>query len=55
MLTLAQQFVDSSTDGGGAFILFAIMVLVFVAVLFLIDNVRRRMTEDESDREPADR
>ena len=47
MNTLAQQFVDSSTDGGGAFILFAIMVFIFVGTLFAIDSLRKRATKDD--------
>lgn len=38
----AQQFIDASEDGGGAFIWFAGMIFVFVALLFTIDRVRRR-------------
>lgn len=49
MSTLAQQFVDSSVDGGGAFILFAGMCFLFVGVLFAVDKIRRRASgEDET-------
>lgn len=46
MDTLAQQFIDSSTDGGGAFIFFAIMCFVFVGILFGVDKLRRRAAEE---------
>ncbi len=50
MTTLAQQFVDSSVDGGGAFILFAIMCFAIVGILFGVDKLRRRVSgeDDES-------
>lgn len=46
MPVLAQQFVDSSTDGGGAFILFGLMVFIFLGLLFAIDRYRRGSVED---------
>ncbi|MBI2168056.1 MAG: hypothetical protein HYU28_00940 [Actinobacteria bacterium] len=49
---LAQQFIDSSNDGGGAFLLFAVMCFVIVGILFAVDHVRRKATgEDESEPE----
>ena len=48
-MTLAQQFIDSSVDGGGAFIWFAVMCFIIVGILFGVDKVRRRASEDESD------
>lgn len=48
MTTLAQQFIDSSVDGGGAFIFFAIMCFAIVGILFGVDKLRRRASgEDE--------
>lgn len=44
---LAQQFIDSSTDGGGAFIVFALMCFVIVGILFAVDKVRRKSSDDE--------
>ena len=41
-MTLAQQFIDSSTDGGGAFLVFAVMCFLIVGILFLVDKLRRR-------------
>ncbi len=38
----AQQVIDASKDGDLAFIAFAGMCFLFVALLFLIDHVRRR-------------
>lgn len=50
MITLAQQFVDSSVDGGGAFLLFAAMIFVIVAALFAVDTIRSRGRGDEEGR-----
>ena len=41
-MTLGQQFIDSSTDGGGAFLVFAVMCFLIVGILFLVDKLRRR-------------
>jgi hypothetical protein len=38
----AQQLIDASHDGDLAFIAFAFMCFVFVGLLFTIDKVRRR-------------
>lgn len=51
-MVLAQQFIDSSTDGGGAFLVFAIMCFVIVGILFGVDKIRRRASgEDDEDTE----
>lgn len=41
----AQELIDSSTDGGGAFIWFSVMAFLYVAILFAIDRIRRRGEE----------
>jgi hypothetical protein len=48
-MTLAQQLIDASKDGGAAFIAFAVMCFLFVGSLFYMDHVRRKREErDES-------
>jgi hypothetical protein len=44
---LAQQLIDASGDGDLAFIAFAAMCFIFVAILFAIDVVRKRRSGDE--------
>lgn len=51
MLTLGQELIDSTTDGGGAFILFALMVFLFVGILFAVDKVRSRASEERQESE----
>ena len=41
-MTVAQQLIDASEDGGLAFLVFAIMVFLFTASLFYMDRIRRR-------------
>ncbi len=41
----AQQPVDATTEGGLAFVLFALMVFVFTAIIFSMDRIRRRRGE----------
>lgn len=48
----AQQLVDASEDGDVAFILFALMCVVFVGGLFLMDRVRRRRMDDDEIERP---
>lgn len=49
MLTLAQQFIDSSDDGGGAFLVFAIMCFAIVGILFAVDKLRRGGTREDDE------
>jgi hypothetical protein len=44
-MTVAQQLIDASEDGGLAFLVFAIMVFLFAASLFYMDRIRRRREE----------
>jgi len=44
-MTVAQQLIDASEDGGLAFLVFAIMVFLFTASLFYMDRIRRRREE----------
>jgi hypothetical protein len=44
-MTLAQQLIDASKDGGAAFVAMAVMCFLFVASLFYMDKVRRRREE----------
>lgn len=44
-MTLAQQLIDASKDGGAAFIAFAVMCFLFVGSLFYMDRVRRKREE----------
>jgi hypothetical protein len=44
-MTLAQQLIDASKDGGAAFIAFAVMCFLFVGSLFYMDHVRRKRDE----------
>ena len=37
----AQQPVDATTQGGLSFVLFALMVFIFTAIIFSFDRVRR--------------
>jgi hypothetical protein len=48
-MTLAQQLIDASKDGGAAFVAFAVMVFLFAGSLFYMDKVRRRR-QDRRDR-----
>jgi hypothetical protein len=48
-MTVAQQLIDASEDGGLAFLVFAIMVFLFVGSLFYMDRIRRRREERERD------
>lgn len=41
----AQQPVDATTEGGLAFVLFAVMVFIFTAIIFSMDRIRRRRGE----------
>ena len=43
------QLIDGSTHGAEAFIAMAVMIFLFVGLLFLIDRVRQK-AEDEQDR-----
>ena len=42
---VAQQLIDSSEQGGEAFVAFAIMVFLFTGSLFYMDRIRRRREE----------
>jgi hypothetical protein len=44
-MTVAQQLIDASEDGGLAFLVFAIMVFLFAGSLFYMDRIRRRREE----------
>ena len=44
-MTLAQQLIDGSENGGLAFLAFAIMVFLFTGSLFYMDHVRRKHEE----------
>ena len=44
-MTVAQQLIDASEDGGLAFLAFAIMVFLFAGSLFYMDRIRRRREE----------
>lgn len=41
----AQQPVDATTQGGLSFVLFALMVFIFTAIIFSFDRIRRRREE----------
>jgi len=43
----AQQPVDATTQGGVAFVLFAVTVFAFAAIIFSMDRVRRRRRDDD--------
>jgi hypothetical protein len=43
------QLIDGSEDGALAFVAFAAMCMVFVALLFAVDKVRQK-AEDERDK-----
>ena len=45
-MLLAQQLVDASTNGGLAFLMFAVMCMLFVASLFYMDHIRKRRDEE---------
>jgi hypothetical protein len=47
---LAQQLVDASTNGGLAFLLFAIMCMLFMASLFYMDHIRKKKEEQRGQR-----
>jgi hypothetical protein len=49
-MVVAQQLVDASKDGGLAFLLFAIMCMLFMASLFYMDHIRRRREEEQRGR-----
>jgi hypothetical protein len=49
-MVLAQQLVDASKNGGLAFLLFAIMCMLFMASLFYMDHVRRKRDDDQNRR-----
>ncbi|MGQ0826196.1 MAG: hypothetical protein ACT4OX_14395 [Actinomycetota bacterium] len=51
-MTIAQQFIDASEQGGEAFLAFAITVFLFTGSLFYMDRVRRR--REQRDRTPRD-
>jgi hypothetical protein len=42
----AQQLVDSSTNGGRAFIGLALMCFAFIGILFAFDKIRERHDDD---------
>jgi hypothetical protein len=44
-MVVAQQLVDASKNGGLAFLLFAIMCMLFMASLFYMDHIRKRKEE----------
>jgi hypothetical protein len=43
---VAQQLVDASTQGGLAFLLFAVMCMLFMASLFYMDHIRKRREQE---------
>lgn len=43
----AQQPVDATTQGGLAFVLFALTVFAFAAIIFSMDRVRRRKRDGD--------
>lgn len=43
----AQQPVDATTDGGLAFVLFALTMFVFAAIIFSMDRIRRHRRDDD--------
>jgi hypothetical protein len=51
MMTVAQQLIDASEDGGLAFLVFAIMVFLFTGSLFYMDRIRRRREERDRDKQ----
>ena len=44
-MSVAQQLIDASEQGGEAFLAFAIMVFLFAGSLFYMDRIRRRREE----------
>jgi len=44
---VAQQPVDATNDGGLAFVLFALMVFAFVAIIFSLDRIRRHRSDND--------
>jgi hypothetical protein len=44
-MVLAQQLIDASEQGGAAFLLFAIMCMLFMASLFYMDHIRKQREE----------
>lgn len=47
--------IDSSEEGGQAFVGFVIMVAIFTAGLFYMDRVRAKRESDQDDRESSRR
>ena len=47
-MSVAQQLIDASEQGGEAFLAFAIMVFLFTGSLFYMDRIRRRREERDS-------
>ena len=45
-MLLAQQLVDASTNGGLAFLMFAVMCMLFMASLFYMDHIRKRRDQE---------